>query len=153
MNAVEGGEAREYGLRSRRKMNRFAAIKKRTKTEEQRRAQRLSLRTPTHLHFIPEGLPADPRRSPAATQIGCLTTRVLLTVHGIHRCFVECRPGSLLSLFPFGVSKEVKQKCILLEGIPSSKRFIGSQEIDFYQRAVIFGRSRSYEILEYIVAL
>lgn len=47
------------------------------------RAASLSLHTPTISSF--ESLPGDLTRSPAAMPIGCLTTRVLLMVHGIRR--------------------------------------------------------------------
>lgn len=57
-----------------KKTNWSGTTEKRTRTEEQRRAQRLSLHTPAHPRFIPEGQPSDLRRSPTATPIGCLTT-------------------------------------------------------------------------------
>jgi len=136
-------------------MNRFAKIEKRTRTAKQRRAQRLSLRTPTHPRFVPEGLPGDPRRSPAVTQIGCLTTRVLLTTPRHSPMHRRARTQfAAVIIFVRKILGKVKQKWILSEEIHSSKGFIGSLESIFFISVPLHLEDQDlYEILENVVAL
>lgn len=103
-----------------KKTNWSGTTEKRTRTEEQRRAQRLSLHTSAHPRFIPEGLPSDLRRSPTTTRIGCLTTLFLFTcVHVSADVLRIVEREYTLSILSLKVHKgKVKPKKVLFGKTP-----------------------------------